>query len=176
MEPDEFLEILGNDDNMFMARQNMDTIRFLSEKIKILEKHVLGKADLKPEFGKIMTMPGIGKILGLTIMYETGEISRFPKAGDYTSYCRCVKADRKSNEKKKGSNNRKNGNKYLSWAFVEGAHMMIRYCSRAHSFYDRKYSGTNGAVATKSLAAKMSKAVYYILKNQEDFELKKMFG
>ena len=53
---------------------------------------------------------------------------------------------------------------------------MKQFCSQATSFYDRKYSHANGALATKALAAKMSKAVYYILKNQENFELKKMFG
>lgn len=173
---DQLISILGNDDNKFMALQNLDTIRHLSEKIKMLENRVLSKAELKPEFEKLMTVPGIGKILGLTIMYETGEISRFSKAGNYTSYCRCVKAHAKSNDKKKGNNNRKNGNKYLSWAFVEAAHKMIQFCPEAQSFYDRKKAVAPIPVATKALAAKMSKAVFYILKNQEDFEVKKMFG
>jgi len=165
----QLINILGNQDNMFMALQNLDTIRYLSEKIKMLEKHVLSEAELKPEFEKVMTVPGIGKILGLTIMYETGEISRFKKAGNYTSYCRCVKAQATSNEKKKGNNNRKNGNKYLSWAFVEAAQKMRQFCPEAQSFYDRKCCRVINAVATKSLAAKMTKAVYYILKKSGNF-------
>ena len=63
-------------------------------------------------------MPGIGNIPGLTIMLEVGDIKRFPKVGNYSSYCRCVKSDRLSNKKKKGEGNRKNGNKYLAWAYV----------------------------------------------------------
>jgi len=173
---DQLIAILGNNDNKFMALQNIDTIRYLSEKIKMLENYVLSKAELKPEFEQLMSVPGIGKILGLTIMYETGDVSRFSKAGNYTSYCRCVKAQATSNDKKKGNNNRKNGNKYLSWAFVEGAHKMRQFCPEAQSFYDRKKAVVPVAVATKALAAKMSKAVFYILKNQEDFEVKKMFG
>ena len=173
---DQLITILGNDDNKFMALQNLDTIRYLSEKIKMLENYVLARAELKPEFEKTMTMPGIGKILGLTIMYETGDISRFQKAGNYTSYCRCVKAHAKSNDKKKGNNNRKNGNKYLSWAFIEAAQKMRQFSPAAQSFYDRKKAVVPVPVATKSLAAKMSKAVYYILKDQEDFDVKKMFG
>ena len=173
---EELLELLGSQDNLFMAKQNLDMIRFLSEKIKILENHVLDKAELKPEFEKLLTVPGIGKILGLTIMYETGDISRFAKAGNFTSYCRCVKAEASSNYKKKGNNNRKNGNKYLSWAFVEVAHKMKQFCPEAQRFYNRKYSRGNGALATKALAAKISKAVFYILKNQEEFDVKKIFG
>ena len=176
MKSETLMELLGDDDNVFMAIQNLDMIRFLSEKIKLLERRVLAMAELKPEFEKIMTIPGIGKILGLTIMYETGKISRFKKAGNYTSYCRCVNAERSSNNKKKGTNNRKNGNKYLSWAFVEAAQKMKRYCPEARSFYDRKYSQNCGALATKALASKMSKCVYYILTDQVEFEVRKMFG
>jgi len=82
----------------------------------------------------------------------------------------------KSNNKKKGNNNRKNGDKYLSWAFVEAAHGMIRYCPEARKFYDRKRCSGGGALATKALASKISKAVYYILTDDQEFEVKKMFG
>ena len=170
------INILGNNDNMFMAKQNLEMIGLISQKIRMLENYVLSKAELKPEFEKLRTIPGIGKILGLTIMYETGDISRFKKAGNYTSYCRCVKAQASSNEKKKGNNNRKNGNKYLSWAFVEASHKMRQYCPEAQSFYDKKKASVPVPAAVKALAAKMTKAVFFILKNQEDFEVKKMFG
>ena len=79
---------------------------------------------LKPEFQKLLTVPGIGKILAFTISLETGEISRFRQVGNFVSYCRLVESIRKSAGKKKGENNRKNGNKYLSWAFVEAASNM----------------------------------------------------
>lgn len=176
MEIKEFIEVLGDDDNMFIAKQNLDMIRIISEKVKMLENYILPRADLKPEFQKIMTVNGIGKILGLIIMYETGDIDRFDKAGNYTSYCRCVKAEATSNQKKKGNNNRKNGNKYLSWAFVEAAHKMKQYCPPAQKFYDRKYNKRCGALATKALASKITKAVFYILKNDQEFDVKKMFG
>ena len=74
-------------------------------------------------------MDGIGDILGMTIMLETGDISRFKNVGNFASYARCVDSKRESNNKKKGSNNRKNGNKYLAWAFVEAAHSAIQYNS-----------------------------------------------
>ena len=95
---------------------------------------------------------------------------------DYTSYCRCVRATHSSNGKKKGSNNSRNGNAYLSWAFVEAVHHAIRSCPQAKQFYDRKAAKRNGALATKALAAKWSKAAYYMMQRQEAFDLARVFG
>ncbi len=81
----------------------------------------------RPGFQKLLEIDGIGKILALTIMLETGEISRFPNVGNYASYCRLVDSKRESNGKKKGEGNKKNGNKYLCWAFIEAEHFAIRY-------------------------------------------------
>ena len=118
----------------------------------------------------------MGTILALTIMLETGEIGRFETVGDYTSYCRCVRATHTSNGKSKGKNNSKNGNAYLAWAFVEAVHHALRTCPQAKRFYDRKLAKRNGALATKALAAKWSKAAYYMIKRQEAFDLARVFG
>ena len=87
-----------------------------------------------------------------------------------------MRARHLSNGKKKAHNNGKNGNPYLAWAFVEAVHHAIRVCPQAKSFYDRKRAKRNGALATKALAAKWSKAAYYIMKRQEDFDLTRVFG
>jgi len=178
MKKEDLEELLNPyDDLVFICRRFMDMISFLSQNILQIEKRISKKVSIKPQFEKLLTMPGIGNILGLTIMLETGDIGRFEKAGDYTSYCRCVQASRKSNGKKKGENNSKNGNKYLSWAFVEAVHHGIRVCKNANSFYQRKkVKSNNGALATKALASKYSKGAYYILKDQIEFNVQKMFG
>ena len=152
------------------------TIHFLSSQIKSIEKEVIKHAKIKPEFNSLLTMPGIGNILGLTIMLEVGDIHRFPRAGNYASYCRCVKSERRSNEKKKGAGNRKNGNKYLAWAYVEAAHFAIRFQLKARRFYDRKASRTNNTVARKALANKMARASYYIMRDQVAYDESKMFA
>jgi transposase len=167
---------LKDKDSIFMANQNMEMIRLFSQKIMILENYISDKIKLKPEFEKLTSIPGIGIILGMTIMLETGDIRRFKKPGDYTSYCRCVKAGHYSNDKKKGNNNKKNGNKYLSWAFTEAAHTFVRYCPEAQSFYHKKKAAACGALATKALASKLSKAAYFIMRDQVIFDKKKIFG
>jgi transposase len=169
--------LLGdNEVLLFVMSQQLDLIEKLHTKIQQFEQTVLAHAQLKPEYDYLLTMPGVGVILGLTITLETGDISRFQRAGDYTSYCRCVRALCQSNGKTKGKNNSKNGNKYLSWAFVEAVHHALGCCPAARKFYDRKLSKRNGALATKALAAKWSKAAYYIMKRHEAFDLKRVFG
>ena len=159
-----------------MGQTQLSVVRFLGDKIGQIEAAVVKQVKLKPEYEKLLTVPGIGKVLALTIMLETGPIERFPSAGDYTSYSRCVKSDRVSNGKKKGENNRKNGNKYLAWAYVEAANFIRRHCPEAKRWYQRKQARTNSVVATKALASKLSKACYFIMQDQVAFDVKKMFG
>jgi len=111
--------------------------------IEILERAVQDRVKLCPQFRFLKTVPGIGPILALTIMLETGEIERFASGGNYASYCRCVGSKKINNGKRKGSDNTKNGNKYLAWAFVEAANFAIRLSARIKSFYQERITGTS---------------------------------
>ena len=157
------------------AKSNISTMGFLRERIKIIEREVKNLVELREPFKCLLTIPGIGDILGLTIMLEVGDISRFEKVGNYSSYCRCVKSERRSNDKKKGEGNRKNGNKYLSWAYVEAAHFAKRFCPKANRFYQRKSAQTNGIVATKALSNKLARASYYIMRDRVPYDPVKLF-
>jgi len=170
-------ELLGENDCLpFVATHQVELIEALDEKIRQFEEKVLARVQLRSAYRCLLTLPGVGVILALTIMLETGEIGRFETVGDYTSYCRCVRARHLSNGKKKGSNNSRNGNAYLSWAFVEAVHHAIRSCPAAQKFYEKKAGQRNGALATKALAAKWTKAAYYMLTRQERFDPKRVFG
>jgi transposase len=158
------------------GKANIATMRFLMEKIEEIEKAVLRKAKLKNSYKNLLTVPGIGKILALTIMLETGDMKRFASVGNYVSYCRCVGSKRISNGKSKGEGNRKNGNKYLSWAYVEAAHFAIRDYPYVRRYYQRKMAKTNNVVAIKAVAHKLARACYYMIENQEVFNSKKAFG
>jgi transposase len=168
---------LFQEDHLVMAgKANIATMRFLIEKIEEIEKAVLRKAKLKNEYRNLLTVPGIGKILALTIMLETGDMKRFASVGNYVSYCRCVGSKRISNGKIKGEGNRKNGNKYLSWAYVEAAHFAIRDYPYVRRYYQRKMAKTNNIVAIKAIAHKLARACYYVIENREVFNPKKAFG
>jgi ribosomal protein L44E len=108
-------------------------------------------------------------------MLESGDMNRFESVSNYSSYCRCVSSKKVSNGKKKGENNKKNGNKYLAWAYVEAANFMRRYCPQARSWHQRKVSKTNQIVATKALSNKIARACYFIVKDQTAFDTEMLF-
>lgn len=174
---DPFIDVLFTDPHLnFTAKRNIETIRFLGRIVGEIEAEVNSQIKLKKQFRMLLTTPGIGNILGMTIMLEVGDIGRFTKAGRYSSYCRCVESKKLSNGKKKGENNKKNGNRYLSWAYVEAAYHASRTCPKAQRFFQRKMSKCNRVLATKALANKLTKATYYIMRDQLAFDEKKLFG
>jgi transposase len=101
---------------------------------------------------------------------------RFAGPGNFASYCRAVEAKRTSNQKKKGENNSKCGNKYLAWAFVEAANFAKRYEEPCRKWYDRKAAKTSPVIATKALACKLAKAAWYLMSEGTDYDAKRMFG
>jgi len=169
-------ERFGDESLSLAVHSNLMVFQCLQTQIKLLEKTILDKVKLRKEFIHLKTVDGIGDILALTIMLETGEIGRFPKAGNFASYCRCVGSKRISNGKKKGKGNTKNGNKYLAWAFVEAATFAVHYNEKVKKFYQRKKAKTNGMIAIKAVAHKLARACYYILRDQVEFDAAKAFG
>lgn len=172
----ELKKLLNNNQEVYLAASaNLRISQELNHEIKDIEKYVKSKVKLRPEFKNLHTVPGIGDILALSIMLETGDISRFKEVGDYSSYCRCVSSKRLSNGKKKGENNRKNGNKYLGHAFVEAAHFAIRYEPVIKKFYQKKSRKTKQVIAIKAIANKLSKACYYIMRDGVSYDITKEF-
>ena len=168
--------IFDHEHLVLAGETSISTIAFLSEKIKVIEKEIRAKARPRHEFKVLQTIPGLGTILALTIMLEVGSITRFPTVGNYSSYCRCVRSERFSNGKKKGAGNRKNGNKYLGWAYVELANFAIRHCPHANRFYQRKRAKTNRVVAIKALSNKLARASYYMMKDLVVYDPTKLFN
>ncbi len=169
-------EMFESEDVSMAVACNLRAVKFLTKEIRMLEKMVISRVSLRPEYENLLSVDGIGKILALTIMLETGDISRFEKIGNFASYCRCVDSRRISNEKKKGANNGKNGNKYLAWSFVEAATFAVRNNSMIKRFYERKKAKRNGMVAIKAVAHKLARACYHMLKDKVSFNVELAFG
>jgi len=162
--------------NTFLAAQaNLSLMHSMTETIEEIEKAVHDQCRNLGSFKLLNTIPGVGPILGMTIMLETGTINRFPDAGNYASYCRCVKSEKLSNGKRKGAGNSKNGNKYLSWAFLEAAVKAARFDAKIKAYYQRKMAKSHRFVALKAVANKLAKASYYMLRDQVPFDVKRSF-
>ncbi len=134
------------------------------------------RIKLRPAFKPLLTVSGIGEILGLTIMLETGEIGRFAKVGNYASYCRCVGSEHISNGKRKGRGNTKNGNKYLAWAYIEAANFAVRYNPQDQALLPAQVCPHQRIVAIKTVAHKLARACYYILRDQVPFDVNRAFA
>jgi transposase len=167
--------LADNDDLALAGKVSKETIDFLTRKIKAIEHVVEGKVKLREPYDRLLDVPGIGKILALTIMLETGPISRFDKVGNFVSYCRKVSSKWVSNDKAKGKGNKKSGNKYLAWAFSEAAEFARRLHDESRAYYNRKMQRTNFMTAHNALAHKLARAAYYIMRDKVRFMPDKLF-
>jgi len=175
MEPKQAPKLYEHPANQLIAQIQAEHIQGLDRSIGRIEKAVLGCAREIPLYEKLLRLPGVGKILGMTITMEVGEISRFKTDGDFASYCRLVDAKRVSNDKRKADNNQKCGNKHLAWAFVEAANFARRHDLNCRQWYDRKAAKTSKVIATKALACKLAKAAWHVMAKQCDYDERRVF-
>jgi len=151
------------------------TIDYYEAMITQIEKHVLERTReyCPKELALLMSAPGIGKILGLTIALEVHDIARFPTRQDFCSYCRLIQDAHRSNGKASGSAGHKIGNPYLKWAFSEAAALSPRYDARVNALLQKlqKKHGHGGGLSV--LAHKFGRAVYHMLKNGTIFDIEK---
>jgi len=166
-------QILPQAELALAVKSNLAVLQCLEEQIERIEEVVLARLKLRAGFQPLLTVSGIGQILGMTIMVETGESGRFATVGDFASYCRCVSSQKLSNGKRKGQGNTTNGTKYLAWAFVEAANFAIRSNAQINRVSQRKQAKTKGVVAIKAVAHKLARAWYYILRDQVPFAVDK---
>jgi transposase len=158
-----------------LALQNdMAMIRHYDAQLTALEAQLqkLTKAAAWRDYTLLQTVPGIGENLGLTILYEIGDIQRFPTVKDFLSYCRLVKGTVASAGKIKGLRGAKLGNPYLRWAFGEAAVISKRDHALIGPLAHRLEARMNGNKfkANTVVAIKLARAVYFMLKNQTVFD------
>ena len=158
------------------ARTSKEAIDFLTARIKYAEKAVHKLSQDIPAYRNLYSLPGVGRVLALTISLETGPIERFKNVGNYASYCRKVKSEWVSNEKAKGSGNTRNGNRYLAWAFSEAAEHARRHHPMCRSFFNRKLAQTHFLSAHNALGHKLARAAFYIMRDQVKFDEKRLFA
>jgi transposase len=174
MEPNEAETLYQHPANCLIALVQKQHIDKLNKSIELIEKTVLASARELPCYKKLLSLPGVGRVLGLTISMEVGEISRFKTPGQFASYCRTVDSRRLSNNKKKGDNNRKCSNRYLAWAFVEAANFAKQHHEHCRRWFDRKAARTSTIIATKALACKLAKAAWHLMSQGSDYDPRRM--
>jgi transposase len=146
--------------------------------IRELETHLVrhAKVDDPGTYHLLQSLPGIGKVLGLVLLYEIQDIQRFPEAGNFLSYARLVRCEHESAGKKKPGGGRKIGNAHLKWAFSEAAALMLRSCPAVKSWVQRQERKRGKRKALAILEAKIGRAVYQVWRKQQPFDAQKFLA
>lgn len=127
------------------------------------------------EFQLLRSVPGIGPILALVILYEIHDIHRFPAIGNFISYARLVRCPHESAGKRVKGGHNKIGNSHLKWAFSEAAVLFLRNNERGKQLQQRLSSRYGKAKALSLIAQKLGRTVYYILKRKEPFSPERFY-
>lgn len=139
------------------------------------EISLIAKIHDADSYFRIRSIPGIGRILGLVILYEINDIKRFPRVQDFVSYCRLVKSAKESAGKRLGSSGKKIGNVHLKWAFSEAAVLFLRRNPEAKKYRNKLQKKHGKAKSMTILAHKLARATYYILRRKEVFHMETFF-
>jgi transposase len=134
------------------------------------------KVDDPQAFHRLRSVPGIGKILALILLYEIHDSTRFPAVGQFLSYARLVRCAHESAGKKQGTGGNKIGNAHLKWAFSEAACLFLRDSDQAKKWLARREKKHGKARALGALAARLGRTVYHLLRKQEVFDRQRFFA
>jgi len=126
-----------------------------------------------PPFPRRQSVPGIGPILALVILYESQDLARFPRVQDFVSYCRLVKCAKASNGKRLGTSGKKIGNVHLRWAFAEAAILFLGQNQLGKAYFTKPEHKHGKAKALTVLAHKLARAVYSMLAREQAFDLQR---
>jgi transposase len=160
------------------ATMELQRIELLTEQIRLIEKALFERARQNSTFSLLRTVPGIGDILALTILYEVGDINRFAHARAFCSYCRVVPGIHQSSGKSYRSPNSKQGNRYLKWSFSQAAIMAIRYYPEIRRLYERLAAKRKKAarlVARSIIAHKLAQAAFQVMKHHVAYKEELLF-
>ena len=127
-------------------------------------------------FYRLRSVPGIGKILSLVLLYEIHDIRRFPRVQDFVSSWRLVTCAKESAGKRSGTAGTKIGNAYLKWAFSEAAVLFLRDNPAGQKYLARVEKQHGKGKALTILAHKLARAVYYMLKRESAFDMRKFLN
>jgi transposase len=165
-----------------IVQQNITTdlnfVKYLDKEIEILEKTISEQVKLQKhtEYALLTTIPGVGLMTALNIIYETHDISRFKTHQKFASYCRVVKPERVSNGVKKKSGNPKMGNPYLKWAFGQILHSARNASEPIDKHYLKLERKSGKKKARAIMAHKFNTTAYFMLKNGNAFDMKQFLN
>jgi len=165
---------------MMNASQQLERIHLLTKQITELEQTILDSTRAKSDYKRLLAIPGLGRILALTILYEVGEVSRFQNVRHFSSYCRLVPGVAQSGSVTRRGRAAKQGNHYLKSAFSQAAVAAVRSYPRIRRCYEEQLQRHRGSarklVAYNVIAHKLAQAVFHVLRDGTQYREEMLFG
>ncbi|HKB35231.1 MAG TPA: IS110 family transposase [Gemmataceae bacterium] len=148
------------------------------EQVRAVELYLTraAKVDDPQAYARLRSVPGVGPVLALVLLYEIHDIRRFGEVGQFLSYARLVRCAHESAGKKQGTGGNKIGNAHLKWAFSEATCLLLRESEQAKRWLARREKKHGKARALGALAARLGRAVYHLLRKQQAFDAKRFFA
>lgn len=146
----------------------------VEEQIKVCEKDIEEIIKKTPAMRLLKTLPGVGDVLSVVIALEVGDVERFPRAESLASYAGTVPRIKESGGKARYGKVRPDVNRYLKWAFIEAANIVMlnqRRWSDRHvvRLYQRIKHNRGHAKAIVAVARHLAEATYWMLKKNESY-------
>ncbi len=169
----DLIEHFEDDSIQMSVASNMALLDAYDEVIHELELYLIHqiRKHANALFYLLRSIPGIGEILAMTLLYEIHDIARFPRVQNFLSYARLVPGSHESAGKKKGSKGKKMGNAHLKWAFSEASALFLRLNPIGQKYFARLEKKHGRGKALSVLGAKLGRAVYFMLRRHEPFNL-----
>jgi transposase len=146
-------------------------VRVLDERLIPIEQELRPIAHADERVALLVTIPGIGDLLGLTIASEIGDISRFASARKLVGYSGLTPRVYQSGEKSRTGKLSKSGSTMLRWAAIEAAQQAWRPNNPWHQLYldVKARCGGKGNPAKAAVARKVLIAAWHVLTLQQPF-------
>lgn len=163
-----------------MVKHDLEMVNHYTKLIRSMESHIytarFSKREIGHELSLLESVPGIGRVLSMTILYEIEDIERFPTVQNFISYCRLIKPKKTSGGKITGTSGKKIGNHHLRWAFSEAVLIHLRDDAQGKALMQKLIKKHPKGKAMSIMAAKIARAVYFIMKRQKPFNEEKFYA
>jgi transposase len=157
---------------------DFDVIRTLDEQIRMVELYLVNQAKAHDAFAfhLLRSIPGVGKILAMTLLFEIQDIARFKRVQDFSSYARLIRPRKESAGKSYGTSCGKIGNVHLKWAFSEASALFIARNPDGKKLMTRLEKKHPKRKALAVLSHKIGRTVWYMMQRGKPFDPKRFYS
>jgi transposase len=143
----------------------------LKERIESIDEEIGRRFFARPGARILISLPGMGPILGAEFLVCVGDISAFESADRLAAYAGLVPAARDSGKRVGNHRRMRGGNKTLKRVFYQSAFASLRGSPESRTFYDRKRAeGKRHTQALIALARRRVNVVWAMLRDGTTYE------